>query len=159
MKKEEKILREYKLQAIAPFYDGKNQSILYTYQDEHVLSEKKVEQILDQYCLVNGASLEGRKQASRKRFKDVKNPSILISELNAIAAFQVPSLDGLDPIWIVDLDVEIKSLRISETEIIFRNNLKLKTYLPANLVEKRKAKALRILHEVAYHYFRKKNHH
>lgn len=146
MKIEEKYFKEYHILAVVPHYDGEHASIIHTLQG-NLYTKYTTNVNLDTYCLLFGSSLEGRKQAARQRFNDVKNPSILISEARRIAGFQVPHPELMDPIWIVDLDVTIESLSKSETLITFRNNLQLITPLAVNSVKNRRFNAISRIHE------------
>ncbi|KGR76005.1 competence protein ComK [Ureibacillus sinduriensis] len=146
MKIEEKYFKEYHSLAVVPHYDGEHASVIHTLQG-NFYSKYTTNANLDNYCLLFGSSLEGRKQAARQRFNDVKNPSILISEALRIAGFQVPHLDRLDPMWIVDLDVTIEALSKTETLIIFRNGLQLMTPLAENSVKNRRFNAISRIHE------------
>ncbi|MFC7685302.1 competence protein ComK [Ureibacillus sp. GCM10028918] len=153
---EEMIFKKHRILAIAPHYHESYASVIYTPQEEFY-SIHHVKKNMETYCLLNGSSLDGRKSSSRKRFNDVKNPSILISELDGIAAFQVPGAERLDTIWITDVvNVFIESLPNNHTEITLSNRVKLTTPLASNLVDKRIEKALRLLHETAFIYIRNK---
>lgn len=150
---EETIFNTNHILAIAPCCHEKYASVIYT-SEEKYYSIYNVKKNIELYCLLNGSTLDGRKTSSRKRYKDVKNPSILISELNIIAAFQVPSADSLDTIWITDVySARIEDLPNNQTEIILSNQEKLRTPLAAKLVERRREKALRILQANALFYF------
>ncbi|MCM3386863.1 competence protein ComK [Ureibacillus chungkukjangi] len=157
---EEQILKKHCILAVGPYYHEKYASIIYT-PEEKFYSPYKVNDIIELFCLLHGSSLAGRKLSSRKRSKDVKNPSILISQLNSIAAYQVPCENNLDTIWIMDVENSmVGSLPNNKSEIILSNQVKLQSALAANLVEKRKLKALNLLYENAYtfvqsHFFNK----
>lgn len=154
---EENILKKHGILAMAPHFHPTYASVIHTSQEQHN-SIYSVTDNIELYCLLNGSSLEGRKHSSRKQFNDVKNPSILISELYAIAAFQVPCKDNLDTIWIFDvMNVVIESTPDNGSVITLRNQVKLYSALAANLVEKRRKKAIRILHALAYSYVHSKS--
>jgi len=145
---EEQILKMYHTLVIAPHYELGHSSVISTHQGDFY-SKKTVNHILEKFCLMYGSDLKGRIKATRKQLKYVKNPPILISELKRIAGFQVPHPKGLGAIWIFDLSVTLKPLSDSHTEIILSNNKSIITSLPRNLVDKRKKRAICMLHEYA----------
>ena len=145
---EELILKMYHTLAIAPHYELGHSSVICTHQGDFY-SKKTVNQILEKYCLMFGSDLQGRIKATRKQLKYVKNPPILISELRRIGGFQVPHPKGFDSSWIFDLQARLQPLSDSYTEIILSNSKSIITSLPINLVEKRKDRAIRMLHEYA----------
>lgn len=147
---EMKILQEHASISLAPHYDGVHSSIIYTHQGSFY-SKETVDTILAHYCLTYGSTKDGRLQASRYYLGFVKNPPILISGGKGIAAFQVPSPDYKDVMWILDLDFKINRLGPSLCEIVFNNQLKFKIQLSEKALRARKAKVLELLHE-----FRKK---
>ncbi|MDN4495119.1 competence protein ComK [Ureibacillus aquaedulcis] len=153
-KLEEMFFNNHRILAIAPQYHVKYASAIYTVQKAETFhSLHTCTRNMETYCLLNGSSLEGRKLSSRKCFKDVKNPSILISDPLAIAAFQVPTVDNLDTIWIMDIfGAKIESLPNNHTVITLSSGVELITSLPANLVEKRREKALNLLKTNALKY-------
>ncbi|QCR31895.1 competence protein ComK [Lysinibacillus sp. SGAir0095] len=153
---EETIFKKHCILAIAPCYHETFASVIYTPQ-EKFYSIRTANKNMDTFCELNGSSLAGRKHSSRKRYKDVKNPSVVISELNGIAAFQLPSNTHLDVIWITDVvHSMLERLPNNQTEIILSNQEKLYSPLASNLSEKRKEKALRLLHETAFTYINSK---
>lgn len=151
---EEMIFKKHCILAVAPMYHEKYASAIYTTLETGTFySHQNVTKNMELYCLLNGSSLEGRKLASRKCFKDVKNPSIVISDPLAIVAFQVPSAINGDIIWIMDiLGATIESLPNNQTEITLSNQVKFVTPLAAHLVEKRKDRALNLLQANAFVY-------
>ena len=154
-KTEEQIFMDHRILAIAPYYHEKYASVIHTTNAQHFSTDSGTKNI-ELYCLLNGSSLEGRKHSSRKRYKDVKNPSIIVSELNAIVAFQVPGPNFLDTIWICDVATAvIESTPDNGSVITLSNQAKLYSPLAASLVEKRRKKALRLLYSLAYLYFQR----
>lgn len=122
--------------------------------NKSVPSERSVKQLMDDYCLSFNVSYEGREASSRLKYKDVKNPSIIVSEVKGIAGFQVPSEGKLDKHWIFDLwHSAIQSLSRDESEIILTNGSKLFTPLSRTSVEKRRDKTWRLLQPTPFFYF------
>ena len=157
-KSEEHILTNYHILAVAPHHHVEFASVIYT-PHEKFYSTYTVKKIVDKYCLLNGASLAGRMEFARKIFKDVKNPSVLVSGRKSIAGFQVPSTDKLDKIWIFDVNhVKIEPTAKGESVIILSNQEKIVCPLASNLVVKRKEKALSLIYRNAFHILQPKLH-
>jgi len=157
-KYEEHILTNYRILAVAPHHHEEFASVIYTPQ-EKFYSTYTVKKIVERYCLLNGASLAGRMEFARKIFKDVKNPSVLVSGRELIAGFQVPSTNKLDKIWIFDVNhVKIEHTAKGESVIILSNQEKIVCPLASNLVEKRKEKALSLIYQNAFNYLQPKIH-
>lgn len=131
---------------IAPYYNGVYSSIIIT--DKGTLYSKyKVYDVLSKYCLMFGASLEGRKEATRRQLGFIKNPPILVSEIHKIVALQFPSehYKG-ESIWIFNLNFQVQEIASNKCVIYFKKNLHFKIPLSKEAIQRRKARAIELLY-------------
>ncbi|WP_170148480.1 competence protein ComK [Ureibacillus endophyticus] len=141
----QKILMLNETLCLVPHYEGKISSIIYT-KDESFKFEEKVETIINSYCLQFASNLQGRIQASRERFSFIKNPPIVISELNTIVAMQLPVLHYPESMWILDLSFNVEKTN-KQSVIEFHNGLNFKIPLSKNAVMDRKRNAYQLVVE------------
>lgn len=130
--------------AIAPYFDGKHSSIIYTHQGSFRFVET-VDEILECYCVMNGASMEGRLRAVRKKCGFRKNPPAFLYPLE-IVALPLPGSCGEGTIWVMDLDFKIIKKESSCCRIVFSNNLEIPIALTMETIKLRRSRAFEVLH-------------
>ncbi|MFJ8234233.1 competence protein ComK [Ureibacillus sp. NPDC094379] len=141
------IVKTNKVIAIVPFYDGTNATMIYTHQERFCLVEKAKE-VMDNYCKLYGASIEGRKSATRDYLGYRKNAPVLVTPNDA--AFPLPSQYNNEEIWIIDLDFYIEELSPNKCKIVYPNDLSFIIPLSKRAVLARRARALEVLRAFTY---------
>jgi competence protein ComK len=76
--------------------------------------------LLEQLCLQNGSSLEGRITAFRTLAQVCQKPAVLISERSQILYFPTLGMENKDCVWICYNEIlKIRSVGADHTEILF----------------------------------------
>lgn len=136
--------------AVTPHFDGEHSSIIYTNLGG-LKSKGTTDDVIRQYCLNFGASLEGRQMASRKLLGITKTPPILISERLGIVGMELPTYNALDKTWVFDLSFNIEECG-SYSLLRFNNGLRIEVGLKEAAVRYRREKALHLLYtKVPFH--------
>ncbi|MEK9197878.1 competence protein ComK [Ureibacillus sp. 179-F W5.1 NHS] len=130
--------------AVTPHFDGEHSSIIYTNLGS-LKSKGTTDEIIRQYCLNFGASLEGRQMASRKLLSITKTPPILISERLGIVGMELPTYNTLGKTWVFDLSFTIEECG-AYSLLIFNNGVTIKVALKEAAVRYRREKALHLLY-------------
>lgn len=129
--------------AIVPFYDGIHLSKVYTSRG-NFLSKLSVGELVDNYCMVFGSSLQGRIHATRKKLGFKKNPPILVTPLGHVG-IQVPTICRKEIIWVLRLDFKIVKHDSQGCVLVFDDNFELHVPLGKSALDSKKARGYDVL--------------
>jgi competence protein ComK len=107
--------------AIYPAYHDRYQSVILNQTGDHVFSKKSVKDLLDDVCMRNGASYDGRVKAVKHVLPYFRKTPVIISEDPYILAFPTMSPQHYECTWLFCSHIENFSHTNGRTYVTFKN--------------------------------------
>ncbi|MGR3765909.1 competence protein ComK [Rossellomorea sp. NS-SX7] len=107
--------------AIYPAYHERYQSVILNQSGNHIFSKRPVMDLLDDVCMRNGASYDGRVKAVKHVLPYFRKTPVIISEDPYILAFPTMSPQHYECTWLFCYHIEKFSLINGKTYVNFKN--------------------------------------
>jgi competence protein ComK len=111
--------------ALIPAYHEVYKTIILDQSGEKRYSTKSIREILEENCIANGASYDGRIQSVRKALGYDKKTPLMISQQDYIFACPTISPDHYDCIWLFYRHIETFSMLEGKPYVHFKDGNKL----------------------------------
>jgi competence protein ComK len=107
--------------AVYPAYHEKYRSIILNRSGETIYSERSIKELIDEACMIGGASYDGRVKAVRHVFPYHKKTPLMVSEKPSIFAYPTMSPKHYKCIWLFCSHIEDFSRIKGKTFVHFKN--------------------------------------
>lgn len=107
--------------AIYPAYHERYQSVILNQTGDHVFSKRSVKDLLDDVCMRNGASYDGRVKAVKHVLPYFRKTPVIISEDPYILAFPTMSPQHYECTWLFCSHIENFTHSNGKTFVHFKN--------------------------------------
>jgi competence protein ComK len=107
--------------AVYPAYHERYQSVILNQTGEHIFSKRPVMDLLDDVCMRNGASYDGRVKAVKHVLPYFRKTPVIISEDPYILAFPTMSPQHYECTWLFCSHIENFSHTNGKTYVTFKN--------------------------------------
>jgi competence protein ComK len=107
--------------ALYPAYHERYRTTILDRSGEKIFSEKSIMELLDEACMLNGASYDGRVKAVRHVFPYFKKTPLMISKEPCIFAFPTMSPQHYECTWLFCMHIEDFTHSHDKTYVHFKN--------------------------------------
>ncbi|MEL3970889.1 competence protein ComK [Rossellomorea oryzaecorticis] len=136
--------------ALFPSYHHAYQTIIVDLSGKKVWSKKPAKEIINEACLDDGASYEGKIKAVRHALPYHRKTPLIINKDQHIYAFPTMSPDKYDCIWLFHLHILEISQTQNKTYITFINGYKLEVNCSVKVLNRQRERAAVTMNHFAF---------
>jgi competence protein ComK len=148
--RKEKGLIKFTTVALFPAYHHVYKTIILDLSGKKVWSKKPAKEIINEACLNDGASYEGKIKAVRHALPYHRKTPLIINKDQHIYAFPTMSPDKYECIWLFHLHILEISQTQDKTYITFMNGCKLKVNCSNRVLNRQRERAAVTMNHFAF---------